>query len=107
MSKVKEYYGTKRKAVHRMKRYETRMKKRERKTKAQNNVYYGLWGYFYDIPWGQTEYRLTRNCKNAKWYKQQAARKLRRNINFDDVEDAYTLNGALYKRDYDIDWELW
>lgn len=51
-------------------------------------------------------FKVKRISKNAKYYKQTAARKFRRNNKFDE-ENYDVLKGNKYKRNYDIAWEIW
>lgn len=104
MSKVNYYYGTKQKAIHRMKRYETRMWK-YRRFKNYKNDYYCFCGYFPKDFWDDDCKIMYKASKNAKIYKKCAAKQLRRHADFD--EDAKMPNGSTYKKDYDLKWELW
>ena len=132
MSKVNCYLDTKQKARHRMRRYETAHKKHSRARKSERGEYsrfYGFCGYFverqrecaihksvkdpsgktvfhyYDFePVGKEIFQVRRVSINAKYCKQVAARKFRRNNKFD--EDSYLLKGSKYKIDYDLAWTV-
>ena len=127
MSKVNYYLDSKQKAHHRQRRYYTAHKKLSRARKSERGEYshfYGFCGYFVerqrervthipvkDIhgrtiyitkfePYGK-EIFMVKHCSiSAKYCKQVAARKFRRNKKFD--EDSYLLKGSKYKIDYDI-----
>ena len=131
MSKVNCYFDTKQKARHRQRRYDTAHKKLSRARKSERGEYsrfYGFCGYFVerqreratrkpikDIhgntiyiikyePYGK-EIFMVKHCSiNAKYCKQVAARKFRRNKKFD--EESYLLKGSKYKFDYDIAWTI-
>ena len=128
MSKVKWFMDTKRKAIHRQRRYETLHKKLSRAQKAERGEYY-YWGYYVirkrerHLPlirivdkrtkrsyWihplaqiGGEVFIVKRINKDAKCLKREAARRLRRQpINSASV--AY--RGSMYKKDLDIPWTL-
>ena len=114
-----------------MRRYETLHKKLSRARKYERGEYsrfYGFCGYFVErqrervtqIPvkdvHGKTIYIhkfervggeifMVKHCSiNAKYCKQAAARKFRRNKKFD--EDSFVLKGSKYKFDYDLAWTV-
>ena len=131
MYKVNCYFDTKQKARHRMRRYETTHKKLYRARKSDRREYsrfYGLYGYSVErqrervrivpmktpsgktilrpqiVPYGR-EIFIVRHCSvSAKYCKQAAARKFRRNKKFN--EDSYLLKGSKYKLDYDLVWSV-
>ena len=132
MSKVRSYLDSKQKARHRQRRYYTAHKKLSRARKSERGEYsrfYGLCGYFverrreriihktvkdpsgrtvfhYNVfePVGREIFQVRHRSINAKYCKQVAARKFRRNKKYD--EDSYLLKGSKYKIDYDIVWTI-
>ena len=126
MSKVNHYLGSKRKALHRQRRYETAHKKFSRAKKADRGEYY-YWGYHVErekycvsytrvntprgtsvcIPHfekiGGEVFIVSRISKDAKWLKKTAAKRWRR---LKISEDAFADKGGTYKKDYDIPWTL-
>lgn len=131
MSKVNCYFDSKQKARHRQRRYYTAHKKFSRARKSERGEYshfYGFCGYFVErqrerivhIPVKDQGGRIiyipkiikvggeifqVRHCSiTARYCKQIAARKFRRNKKFD--EDSYILKGSKYKKDYDIAWTI-
>lgn len=126
MSKVNHYLDSKRKALHRQRRYETAHKKYSRARSYENGEYY-YWGYYVerqreraDYTWVKTPrgtsiciphfekiggeiFMVSRINKNAKWLKRTAAKRWRKHrIN----EDSFADRGCTYKKDYDIPWTL-
>lgn len=131
MSKVNCYLDSKQKARHRQRRYETSHKKLSRARKSERGEYsrfYGFCGYFVERqrervttvavkdPGGRTilipqferiggEIFIVKHCSiTARYSKQVAARKFRRNKKYD--EDSYILKGSKYKKDYDVQWSV-
>ena len=131
MSKVNCYLDSKQKARHRQRRYETSHKKLSRARKSERGEYsrfYGFCGYFVERqresvttvavkdPGGRAilipqferigrEIFIVKHCSiTARYSKQVAARKFRRNKRFD--EDSYILKGSKYKKDYDVQWSV-
>ena len=132
MSKVNCYFDTKQKARHRQRRYDTAHKKLSRARKSERGEYsrfYGFCGYFverqreriihktvkdpsgrtvfhYNVfePVGKEIFQVRHRSISAKYCKQVAARKFRRNKKYD--EDSYILKGSKYKIDYDIAWTI-
>lgn len=126
MSKVNHYLDSKRKALHRQRRYETAHKKFSRAKKADSGEYY-YWGYHVErekyrvshtwvktprgtsicIPHfekiGGDVFIVSRISKDAKWLKRTAAKKWRKQK---ISEDAFADRGGTYKKDYDIPWTL-
>lgn len=108
MSKVTDYYGTKTKAIHRMKRYETRKKKL---TRIHNSLdtYKGRGcaysGWYYSTPSDLClHFRhcyLKRLKRPANWTKRLAAKQVRRHQVFDE-DASYCQNGASYKKECDL-----
>ena len=126
MSKVNHYLDSKRKALHRQRRYETAHKKFSRARRADRGEYY-YWGYYVTRQkylvhhtWVKTP-RGTSICipdfekiggevfivgrinRNAKWLKRTAAKRWRKQK---IREDAFAGKGSTYKKDYDIPWTL-
>ncbi|MCR5286729.1 MAG: hypothetical protein K6D93_02155 [Saccharofermentans sp.] len=126
MSKVNYYLDSKRKALHRQRRYETAHKKQSRARSYEKGEYY-YWGYcverqreIVDYTWVKTPrgtsicvphfekiggevFIVSRISKNAKYLKRTAAKKWRKHrINYDSFAD----RGCTYKKDYDIPWTL-
>ena len=131
MSKVKFYLDSKQKARHRQRRYETMHKKFSRARKSERREYsrfYGFCGYSVERqkvrvscvrvkdPRGRTVlipryesvggevFIVKQHSITARYCKQSAARKFRRNKKFD--EDSYILKGTKYKKDYDVQWSM-
>lgn len=126
MSKVNHFLDSKKKALHRQRRYETAHKKLSRARSCERGEYY-YWGYAvtrqkwrvsctwvrspdgtkFPVPQyektGDEVFMVTRISKNAKWLKRAAAKKWRkRQIN----EESFADRGCTYKKDYDIPWTL-
>ena len=126
MSKVNYYLDSKRKALHRQRRYETAHKKQSRARSYEKGEYY-YWGYcverqreIVDYTWVKTPrgtsiciphfekigveiFMVSRISKNAKWLKRTAAKRWRKHrIN----DDSFADRGCTYKKDYDIPWTL-
>ena len=115
MSKVKEYYGTKSKALHRMRRFETRSKKLSRFRKYKNEVYSwykggyapaGNWWLEVEILVNGHGHLSRYNCKPLKSYRNIAARHLRRHVNLDE-ENHEVIKGNMWKKDFDVEHALW
>lgn len=116
MSKVKEYYGTKSKALHRMRRFETRSKKLSRFRIYKNEAYSGYkGGYAPNGDWRLEADALIVNghghlrrytCKPLKSYRNLAARHLRRHVNQDE-ENHEIIKGNMWKKDFDVEHSLW
>ena len=117
MSKVKEFFGTKTKARRRMRRFETRNKKLSRFRKAKRNIYKFYKGGYYPEGdfWTDVDQRIVNghgylkrynNSSVLKGAKTQAARQFRRKDHIDE-ENYEIYKGSKYKRQYDIDCELW
>ena len=128
MSKVKLYFDSKQKARHRQRRYETRQKKLNRARNCDAGLYPFYCGYTVErekcqVTYGWLEmsggrqvwYPVTKTqakevfivkkiTKEAKYLRNQAARKLRR---YPCDEESIAMRGSLYKKDYDIQWALW
>ena len=126
MSKVNHYLDSKRKALHRQRRYETAHKKFSRARSYEQGEYF-YWGYSVTrqkyrvrqtwvktprgtsicIPYfekiGGEVFIVSRISKDAKWLKKTAAKKWRRQK---VSEDAFADKGGTYKKDYDIPWTL-
>lgn len=126
MSKVNHYLDSKRKALHRQRRYETAHKKHSRARSYEKGEYY-YWGYcverqreIVDYTWVKTPrgtsicvphfekiggdvFIVSRISKNAKYLKRTAAKRWRKH-KIDDEASAY--KGCTYKKDYDIPWTL-
>ena len=126
MSKAKYYFDSKRKALHRQRRYETAKKKHSRAKSYEKGEYY-YWGYYVerqmervDYTWVKTPrgtsvcvphfekiggevFIVSRISKNAKYLKRTAAKKWRKHrVN----DEAFADRGCTYKKDYDIPWTL-
>jgi len=126
MSKVNHFLDSKRKALHRQRRYETAHKKHSRARSYERGEYY-YWGYYVErqrervsYEWVKTPrgtsiyvphfekiggeiFMVNRISKNAKWLKRTAAKKWRKHR---IEEDAFAYRGCTYKKDYDIPWTL-
>ena len=130
MSKVNFYLDSKEKARHRMRRYQTAHKKLSRARKydrREYSRYCGLGGYYVErekviithrpakdfggriiyIPklhyTSQPIFVVKHIDKDAKYVRNQAARRMRR-LKIDD--DSVVYCGALYKKVYDVEWSL-
>lgn len=131
MSKVNRYVDTKQKTLHRQRRYETMQKKASRARKYYRGEYsdlFGQGGYWVVEGRYRTSYEIANDRKgntvyipvveryedglfivqksrlNAKPLRKIAARSFRRNKKFD--EDSYILKGSLYKKAYELPWQL-
>lgn len=123
MSKVKSYIDSnKEKARHRNRIDETRRTKANRIRKCNNWTYSWLRGGYYHetervayvirvpgeriiktIPVSILKRGSTRR---AKWFKTQAKRRFRRQARLIN-DDSYLLKGNTYRKDYDIQWQIW